>query len=196
MHYLELDDERGDLVELVPFCSDSCHKDYCDQTDETYRGWNGAHEGSDGVEFCALCGVVAGGLGMAECQLANVVVNRLLSENGEHCTEHDKAHWRIHWIQLPANQLEPTKRTELVAGRYAAILRANELEGKGWRVVLELEDCCNETASAGTHYRLTISDPMRGQQTTRKCHACVRAALLKTPRDVCDAVGCVRNTAS
>ena len=58
------------------------------------------------------------------------------------------------------------ERTELVAGRYAAILRANELEGKGWRVVFELEDCCKETASAGTHYRLTISEPMRGRQTT------------------------------
>ena len=173
MHYHYLEDDNGELVDVVPFCSDACHRDYCNQTDEDYQGWSGANEGSEEVDYCALCGVVAGGDGMAECQIANVVVNRLLSENGERCSEHDEAHW----IQLPASYLEPTSKTELVAGRYAAILRANELEGKGWRVVLELEDCCEDSASAkaghryrgrikDTHYHLTISDPMRGRQTT------------------------------
>jgi len=167
MHYHYLEDDNGDLVDALPMCSDACHRGYCQQTDETYEGWTGANEGSEFVDYCVMCGVVAGGLGMAECQTANVVVNRLLSEHGERCDEHDRAHW----IQLPASNLEPTERTELVAGRYAAILRANELEGKGWRVVFELEDCCKETASAGTHYRLTISDPMRGRQPTL-CQYC------------------------
>ncbi len=182
MHYLELDDEHGDLVELVAFCSDSCHQDYCQQTDATYDGWNGAHEGSDSVEFCALCGVVAGGLGMAECQLANVVVNRLLSEHGERCTSsgridhnamvgglNEDEHEDAHWIQLPASYLEPTERTELVLGHDSASRRVTELISKGWRVAF-VRDADNEP-EFGTRlglYRLTISEPMRGRQTTTK----------------------------
>ena len=54
MHYLEviLDD---DLVDLIPFCSDWCHQQYCRAHDVEYEGWNGCHEGSDAAEYCANC---------------------------------------------------------------------------------------------------------------------------------------------
>ena len=92
MHYHYMEDESGDVVDLVPLCSDACHRDWAG---EDYQGWSGCHEGSDSVEFCANCGVVAGGTYECDCQRDNVVVNRFLSDEGEKC-EHG------HWLQLPA----------------------------------------------------------------------------------------------
>jgi hypothetical protein len=65
-HYHELEDGQGDLVELVTFCSDGCHRSWCvdrmvDGTDIHYGGWNGCHE----LEFqepCAQCGRVIPGV--------------------------------------------------------------------------------------------------------------------------------------
>jgi hypothetical protein len=101
MHYHEIDDERGDLQELVPFCSDSCHVEWCREHNVEYGGWNGAHE-SDVTEYCANCGVIAG-VGTedddaCEHQRDNVVVNRFTTEAGERC-EHGK------WIHLPRERI-------------------------------------------------------------------------------------------
>ena len=60
-HYHELDDDQGDLVDLVTLCSDWCHRCWCDGNDAIYGGWNGCHE----LEFqdsCAQCGVVIPGV--------------------------------------------------------------------------------------------------------------------------------------
>ncbi len=54
-HYLFINDTRtGDLLDLIPFCSDSCHQDYCRTNQTAYEGWNGAHETYDDAE-CATC---------------------------------------------------------------------------------------------------------------------------------------------
>ena len=55
-------DERGDLVDLIVFCSDSCHYDYVHKDSSLiYEGWNGCHEVS-ATEPCAECGVPVQGL--------------------------------------------------------------------------------------------------------------------------------------
>ena len=95
MHYHMIEDDTGDLVDIVHFCSDACHRQWCEDNDEKYGGWNGCNEGSDSVEFCDNCGVVAGGTYECDCQRDNVVVNLFLSEEGEKC-EHE------HWLQVPA----------------------------------------------------------------------------------------------
>lgn len=99
MHYHHIDDEDGNLCDLVPFCSDSCHRDWCEAHKVPYNGWNGANEGSDSPEFCAYCGVYAGGGYDCDHQLDNVVVNRFLSDDGERCD-------CGHWLQLPASYLD------------------------------------------------------------------------------------------
>jgi len=37
-------DSEGQLVDLVPFCSDWCHEQWCRDNGRAYEGWNGAHE--------------------------------------------------------------------------------------------------------------------------------------------------------
>jgi hypothetical protein len=46
------EDEQGDLVGLVYYCSDFCNREH----NPDYGGWNGAHE-LDTREVCAACGV-------------------------------------------------------------------------------------------------------------------------------------------
>jgi hypothetical protein len=101
MHYHEINDENGDLSALIPFCSDSCHVEWCRVNDVEYGGWNGAHEGADYNEYCASCGVIAhaGDDDACEHQRGNVVVNRFTTEDGETC-EHGK------WIQLPRERVD------------------------------------------------------------------------------------------
>lgn len=99
MHYHMIEDERGNLVELIPFCCDACHREYCESNNLEYGGRNGCHEGSDSPEFCANCGAFAGGTAECDCQRDNVIVNRFLSEEGE---RYDCGHW----LQLPANYLD------------------------------------------------------------------------------------------
>jgi hypothetical protein len=98
MHYHHVEDDGGDVVDLVPFCCDSCHRDYCRENGLEYGGWNGCHEGSDSAEFCANCGTYAGGAADCDCQTNNVVVGRFLSKRGERCRHRN-------WIQLPASRL-------------------------------------------------------------------------------------------
>lgn len=52
VHFIE--DDGGDLVDLVHFCSDWCHRDWCQETGTTYEGWNGCHE-IYRPEWCATC---------------------------------------------------------------------------------------------------------------------------------------------
>ncbi len=98
MHYHLIEDKDGQLVDLVPLCSDACHRGWCETHGVPYTGWNGAQEGGDSVEYCANCGVVAGGAYECEHQRNNVVVNRFRSEAGEKCE-------CGHWIQLPERYL-------------------------------------------------------------------------------------------
>lgn len=98
MHVHEIEDEHGDLADVVPFCSDSCHREWCAKSSAyPYTGWNGAREGGDANEYCASCGVIAScGEGACEHQRGNVVVNRFTSQLGVAC-EHGN------WIQLPGD---------------------------------------------------------------------------------------------
>ena len=97
MHAHIIENGKNNIVDIIYFCSDVCHREYCkSHTDLTYDGWNGCNEGSDSVEFCSNCGVVAGGTYDCDCQKYNMVVNRFPSEEGEKC-EHGN------YIQLPAN---------------------------------------------------------------------------------------------
>jgi len=99
MHIHIVENGDGNVVDVIPFCSDSCHRAYCAaHADLPYGGWNGCNDGGDSVEFCAQCGVVAGGTCECDCQRDNVVVNRFASDAGDKC-QHG------HWLQLPARLL-------------------------------------------------------------------------------------------
>ena len=54
MHYLEVV-SGNELIDVIPFCSDWCHQQYCRAHDVKYEGWNGCQEGSDSAEYCASC---------------------------------------------------------------------------------------------------------------------------------------------
>ena len=43
-HYHEINDTHGDLIDLIAFCSDWCHQQWCTQNEVEYQGWNGCHE--------------------------------------------------------------------------------------------------------------------------------------------------------
>lgn len=90
-HYLE---HHGETLDVVPFCSDACHRAWCLRHGEPYGGWNGCHE-AENPEYCANCGVLCGAPLPCGCN-AGVVVNRFLSEDGERC-EHGG------WLQIPAD---------------------------------------------------------------------------------------------
>lgn len=98
VHYVE--NEHGHVQDVIPFCSDSCHREYCKTHSDIgpYTGWNGCNEGGDYPEFCANCGVYCGGKFDCDHQRDNVVVNRFRCEDGEKC-EHG------HWIQLPSKMI-------------------------------------------------------------------------------------------
>ena len=59
-HYHYVEDDQGDLVELVTFCGDWCHRCWCVDHDAIYGGWNGCHE-IEYQEPCAQCGIVIPG---------------------------------------------------------------------------------------------------------------------------------------
>jgi hypothetical protein len=59
LHFIE--DIDGDVVDHVIFCSDFCHREYCDDETYIYGGWNGCHEISTS-EPCAYCEALVGGL--------------------------------------------------------------------------------------------------------------------------------------
>lgn len=95
MHIHEITDSRGELIDVVPFCSDNCHRDYCDFMGVTYSGWNGCHDGPDYSEWCVMCGTIAScGEEACECQRENTLVNRFRVPYGELC-QHGN------YVQLP-----------------------------------------------------------------------------------------------
>jgi len=99
MHIHCVEDTKGDVIDVIPFCSDGCHRDYCREHGLAYGGWFGCQEGGDYPEWCAQCGVFAGGEAECSCQTDNVVVGRFLCDKGEK-SEHG------HWIQLPASMVD------------------------------------------------------------------------------------------
>lgn len=106
MHKLYIEDDNGELIDVVNLCSDSCHRTYCTRIGMTYLGWNGAHE-LETTDYCANCGVVLPGFNgdnngeLCGDQDANVIVARFRSESGERCKRHNGRHW----VQLPADRL-------------------------------------------------------------------------------------------
>jgi hypothetical protein len=55
LHFIE--DQHGDIVDNIVFCSDYCHRDHI----PNYKGWNGCHEISVS-EPCANCGDTVSGI--------------------------------------------------------------------------------------------------------------------------------------
>jgi hypothetical protein len=97
-NYHEINDETGNLTDVIPFCCSSCYLEWCLDNDEEYPGeWD--REGGDSNEYCAQCGVIcSAGEDACECQHDNFIVNRFLEEDGLMCRHGN-------WIQLPANYL-------------------------------------------------------------------------------------------
>lgn len=44
IHMKPVLDSNGDTVDYISFCSDYCHREWCDMTGQPYEGWNGCHE--------------------------------------------------------------------------------------------------------------------------------------------------------
>ena len=63
MHLHFIEDESGDVVDQLEFCSADCHRDYvvdqnkCHLYGDNYGGWNGGHESEFGTT-CHNCGAV------------------------------------------------------------------------------------------------------------------------------------------
>jgi len=53
VHYRTVEQD-GDVVDLIPFCTDWCNRDYCLEHNLEYQGWNGCHELTRD-EKCAKC---------------------------------------------------------------------------------------------------------------------------------------------
>lgn len=107
MHIHILSDPKtGDTTDVIPFCCDNCHADWCHDNGVKYDGWFGCQEGGDSQEFCAQCGVYCGGgtgeNAPCECQTSNIVVNRFLSTEGRKCECGN-------WLQVPSANLEHLK---------------------------------------------------------------------------------------
>lgn len=84
MHLHLLEDDNGELVDYIKFCSDACHQFWCRENDSEYLGWSGCHE-AEHTDWCEQCGVVLPGLNACECQLSNVTVNRFPVSEPEIC---------------------------------------------------------------------------------------------------------------
>lgn len=54
IHMMFLYDTNGDVVDYHSFCSDYCHRQWCDDFGQSYQGWNGAHE-VDYTHHCLNC---------------------------------------------------------------------------------------------------------------------------------------------
>lgn len=87
MHIAEyIEDSKGDILEYVEVCSDSCHRDYCDRVGIVYGGWNGSHE-SDINTYCAQCGVRIAVDIESDCDgnCIPYVVNIICADHGDYC---------------------------------------------------------------------------------------------------------------
>ncbi|KKL99566.1 hypothetical protein LCGC14_1813100, partial [marine sediment metagenome] len=105
-HALYIEDDKGDLIDSINLCTDTCSRTYAKRIEVEYRGWNGCHE-QEFTTWCANCGVVLPGFAgdnqgeLCSEQDANIVVARFRSDSGEKCERHNGKHW----IQLPAHYL-------------------------------------------------------------------------------------------
>jgi len=61
MHIHREEDATGDLVDIVEFCGDWCHRQWCSDHDKPYDGWDGCHEASTS-NLCVECGTFIEGL--------------------------------------------------------------------------------------------------------------------------------------
>ena len=53
-HIYELRNIDGELVDVVVFCSDFCHREWALLNSKNYQGWNGCHEVNEtNCERCA-----------------------------------------------------------------------------------------------------------------------------------------------
>jgi hypothetical protein len=85
MHYVTLEDDQGEAIDLVPFCCASCARDWSTTASILYPGWAGCQE-SEHDEWCARCGVLVSiGSDHPRCDSScyPAVVNLILDENGE-----------------------------------------------------------------------------------------------------------------
>jgi len=53
-HLHPVEDDRGDLIDVIVFCSDYCHRQYDRENDLSYGGWYGCME-IPVSEPCAYC---------------------------------------------------------------------------------------------------------------------------------------------
>jgi hypothetical protein len=63
-HKHDIDGPDGDILDRVYFCSDYCHKSWCQNQDLpeiTYAGWDGCHELEYDAE-CDTCGDIIPGI--------------------------------------------------------------------------------------------------------------------------------------
>ena len=56
-HTFIVSDSKGQTVDLIPFCSDRCHQQWCQDSGSTYMGWNGCQEIAAPTS-CANCNAV------------------------------------------------------------------------------------------------------------------------------------------
>ena len=55
--HIHIIEHNEDVVDVIPFCSDACHRHWCDANPNyPYDGWSGCNEGGDVEEYCAHCG--------------------------------------------------------------------------------------------------------------------------------------------
>jgi hypothetical protein len=59
-HIHPVTDRHGDMIGLGVFCSDSCHRQWCEDTGNTYEGWFGCQEVPAPV-LCSSCSVMMKG---------------------------------------------------------------------------------------------------------------------------------------
>ena len=102
-HFGYIEDDQGELVDILITCSDSCNRTAHKRIGEQYEGWSGCHE----LEFgqpCENCGVWISGFEDDYCreQLGNVVVNRFRVDKTTYCDEHG-----THVLQLEERNLLP-----------------------------------------------------------------------------------------
>lgn len=84
MHYLPIEDDDGQLVDMLPTCSDACSRDLATRENLPYGEWYGAQE-TEFTTYCENCGVVLGGFD-PECEhVYPVVVNLIGEPEDEHC---------------------------------------------------------------------------------------------------------------
>ena len=58
VHEYPIEDQNGEIHDVIRFCSDYCHREWCRIEGMPYRGWNGLREVESQVSHpptCDLC---------------------------------------------------------------------------------------------------------------------------------------------